>query len=63
VAGGYKYTLIKDYFKKKNKKVDIEVINTGLNSFTAKRLVKLKKKTHFYFYVNVWRWNFKCGFE
>ena len=44
VAGGYKYTLIKDYFKKKNKKVDIEVINTGLNSFTAKRLVKLKKK-------------------
>tara|TARA_A100001011_G_C14315959_1_gene847995 strand:- start:1367 stop:2062 length:696 start_codon:yes stop_codon:yes gene_type:complete len=48
IAGGYKYSIIKDYFKKKRiKKANIEVINTGLNSLTGKRLKILEKKlTH-----------------
>ena len=44
IAGGYKYPLLEDYFKKRNKKIDIEVVDTGLNSFTGKRLFRLKKK-------------------
>ena len=43
VAGGYKYTLIKNYFKKK-KIANIKVINTGLESLTGRRLIKLKKE-------------------
>ena len=44
IAGGYKYSIIKNYFKKKNKLVRIKVINTGIASLTGKRLVKLKKE-------------------
>ena len=45
IAGGYKYSIIKDYFKKKKiKKAKIEVVNTGLNSLTGRRLKLLKKK-------------------
>ena len=32
IAGGYKYKIIENYFKKKKvKNVDIKIINTGLN--------------------------------
>ena len=44
IAGGYKYSIIKNYFKKKNKLVRIKVINTGIASLTGKRLIKLKKE-------------------
>tara|TARA_Y100000591_G_C21796195_1_gene679464 strand:- start:517 stop:1212 length:696 start_codon:yes stop_codon:yes gene_type:complete len=44
IAGGYKYSIIKNYFKKKKiKKAKIKVINTGLNSLTGKRLKTLEK--------------------
>ena len=43
IAGEYKYSIIKNYFKKK-KKINIKVINTGLESLTGKRLVKLEKE-------------------
>ena len=44
IAGGYKYSIIKDYFKKKKiKNANIKVINTGLNSLTGKRLKYLEK--------------------
>ena len=43
IAGGYKHTVIKQYFNK-NKKISIcKVINTGINALTAKRIFKLKK--------------------
>ena len=43
---GYKGRIIKNYIKKKNlfKKLDIETVNTGLNSNIAKRIEKIKKK-------------------
>ena len=43
IAGGYKYKIIKKYFSdyKKNK-IKIDVINTGLNSLTAKEFLNLK---------------------
>ncbi len=43
IAGGYKNSVIKNYFKKK-KIANIKVINTGLNSLTGRRLLKLNKK-------------------
>lgn len=43
VAGGYKYSIIKNYFKRK-KIANIKVINTGLESLTGRRLIKLKKE-------------------
>ena len=44
IAGGYKYKFIQNYFKKvKIKNINIKVINTGLNSLTATRLLKLRK--------------------
>ena len=44
IAGGYKYTVLKQYFKKNKKKYpDVKVINTGINALTAKRIFKLKK--------------------
>ena len=44
IAGGYKFSIIKNYFKKKKKFVNIKVIDTGLSSLTGKRLFKLKKE-------------------
>ncbi len=44
IAGGYKYSIIKNYFRKKKKFVNIKVIDTGLSSLTGKRLVKLKRE-------------------
>lgn len=43
IAGGYKYSIIKNYFKKKKISANINVIDTGLETLTGKRLVKLKK--------------------
>lgn len=43
VAGGYKYSVIKSYFKKKKiKNAKIKVVNTGLNSLTGKRIKLLE---------------------
>ena len=44
VAGGYKYSIIRDYFKKKKILKNIKVINTGIESLTGKRLVELKNE-------------------
>ena len=44
IAGGYKHTIIKNYFKKKKNLANIKVINTGTSSLTGKRLVKLKNE-------------------
>lgn len=44
IAGGYKYKIIEKYFEnKKKKKLNIKVINTGLNTLTGLRIKKLKK--------------------
>ncbi len=44
IAGGYKYSVIKKYFKnKKNSKYSVKVINTGINTLTGLRIKKLKK--------------------
>ncbi len=45
IAGGYKYKIIQNYFKKKKypKDLNIKVLNTGLNSLTGKRIKKLEK--------------------
>ena len=44
IAGGYKYSIIKSYFKKKTISANINVINTGLESLTGTRLLKLSKE-------------------
>tara|TARA_B100000787_G_C16168681_1_gene285238 strand:- start:284 stop:979 length:696 start_codon:yes stop_codon:yes gene_type:complete len=44
IAGGYKHSIIKNYFQKRKNLVKIEVINTGNSSLTGKRLIKLKNK-------------------
>lgn len=43
VAGGYKYKVIKNYFKNKKMTAKVNVINTGLNSLTGLRIKKLQK--------------------
>ena len=44
IAGGYKYEIIKNYFNNyKNTNININVINTGINSLTATRIFKLRK--------------------
>ena len=45
LALGYKGSVIKNYFKNKKKKlsIDIRCINTGINTLTGGRLLKLKK--------------------
>ncbi len=40
IAGGYKFKIIKNYFKKKK---NIKVLNTGLNTLTGKRIKLLEK--------------------
>ncbi len=44
LALGYKKKIIIDYFKKNKKKWDIEFVDTGNNTLTGNRLLKLKKK-------------------
>ena len=41
VAGGYKYKLLKNFFYKS--KYNVRVINTGMQTMTAGRILKLKK--------------------
>ena len=45
IATGYKGKLIEKYFKSKSKinKNKIKIVNTGLNTLTGGRLLKLKK--------------------
>ena len=44
IATGYKGILIKKYFeKKKIKKLNIQIVDTGLNTLTGGRLLRLKK--------------------
>ena len=50
IAAGYKEKIIKQHFKNKLKKLDIIVINTGINTMTGgriKRLAKLLNKETF----------------
>ena len=44
IASGYKGNLIKNFYKKSKEFKKIEVIDTGKNSMTGGRLLKLKKK-------------------
>ena len=44
IAGGYKYSVIKNFFKKKHNSIEIRVINTGISSLTGKRIMKLKNE-------------------
>jgi glucose-1-phosphate cytidylyltransferase len=47
IAAGYKKKVIDQYFKKnKNNKINIKIVNTGLRSLTAKRIMLLKKFFH-----------------
>jgi len=44
ICAGYKRAMIKNFFKKNIfKNIKINVIDTGLNSLTARRLIKVKK--------------------
>ena len=45
IASGYKHKIIKDYFKKNKifKDLNIQVVNTGLNTLTGLRIKKLQK--------------------
>jgi glucose-1-phosphate cytidylyltransferase len=43
ILGGYKCSVIKNYFKKKNTGM-IKVVNTGVETFTGSRLKKLAKE-------------------
>ena len=55
LAAGYKNKIIKKYFKK-NKEFKTKVINTGLNTGTAGRIMKVKKylnKKNDYFFHTV----------
>lgn len=43
IAAGYKKKIIQNYFKKKISKINIQVIDTGLNTMTGGRIKRLKK--------------------
>ena len=44
IAGGYKHKIIKKYFKNKKKNnLNIQVVDTGLNTLTGLRIKKLEK--------------------
>lgn len=43
IAAGYKGRLIKNFFEKNFKGLNVKVVNTGLNTMTGGRLKKLKK--------------------
>ena len=56
IAAGYKHKIIKDYYSKKNNKANINVVNTGLETLTGKRI---KKPENFFkpnedFFFNLW---------
>ena len=43
ICGGYKYKLISSYFKKIKISSNVKVINTGINTMTAGRILKIRK--------------------
>ena len=43
IASGYKHKIIKEYFKKNLKNLNIKVINTGQKAMTGGRVKKMKK--------------------
>ena len=43
ICVGYKYNILKKYFKNKKKYPNVNVVNTGQNTETAGRLYKIKK--------------------
>lgn len=43
IASGYKHKIIKEYFKKNLKNLNIKVINTGQRAMTGGRVKKMKK--------------------
>ena len=43
IAGGYKFEVIKKYFKKNYPKLNIQIINTGQKTMTGGRIKRLKK--------------------
>lgn len=43
ICGGYKYKLISKYFKKIKTSSNVKVINTGINTMTAGRILKIRK--------------------
>ena len=44
IASGYKHSIIKDYFKKKNFSAKINVIDTGVETLTGSRLKRLSNE-------------------
>lgn len=44
IASGYKHAIIKNYFKKKKIKAKIKVVDTGLETLTGTRLLRLAKE-------------------
>ena len=44
IASGYKHSIIKDYFKKKNFSAKIKVIDTGVETLTGSRIKKLSSE-------------------
>ena len=43
ICGGYKQNIIKNYFKKYKKRINVKIINTGLKTMTGGRLKRLTK--------------------
>lgn len=43
ICGGYKYKIIKKFFEKKKLKINVKIINTGINTNTGGRILKIKK--------------------
>lgn len=44
IASGYKHVIIKNYFEKKNIRAKIDVVNTGIETLTGTRLLKLAEE-------------------
>ena len=43
IAGGYKQSILKEYFRKKKNDLNIKIINTGKKTMTGGRIKRLKK--------------------
>ncbi len=43
IAGGYKINVIKNYYKNSNEFKNLEIVDTGINTLTGKRILRLKK--------------------
>ena len=43
IASGYKSAIIKNYFKKKRYNFKVKIVDTGLNTMTGGRVLRLKK--------------------